>query len=52
MVALKYVIFGNPWNANLNCEIDLQLKWSAICFLVAGTVANQEPTFTITDTKV
>ena len=26
--------------------------WSANCFLVAGTMANQVPTFTITDTKL
>ena len=35
-----------------NCEINLQLKSSAHCFLVAGTIANQKPTFTITDTKI
>ena len=35
-----------------NCEISLQLKWSENCFLVAGTVANQVQTFTITDTKL
>ena len=27
-------------------------NWSKNCFLVAGTVANQEPIFTITDTKL
>ena len=35
----------------INCEIDLLLTWSANCFLVAGVVANQVPTFAITDTK-
>ena len=34
-----------------NCEISLMLTWSKNCFLVAGTMANQEPTFAITDTK-
>ena len=28
------------------------LTWTKNCFLVAGTAANQEPTFTITDTKL
>ena len=36
----------------INCEIILILTWSKNCFLVAGTIANQEPTFTITDTKL
>ena len=34
-----------------NCEISLQLIWSEECFLVAGTLADQEPAFRITDTK-
>ena len=42
----------NPWNAFTNCETNLMLTWSENCFLVAGTVANQAPTFTITDTKL
>ena len=36
----------------INCEISLMSPWSKDCFLVAGTAANQEPTFTITDTKL
>ena len=28
----------------INCEINLMLTWPK-CFLVAGTAANQEPTF-------
>ena len=36
----------------IDYEISLQLKWFANCFLVAGTVAGQVPTFTITDTKL
>ena len=34
----------------IESEINLQLKWSENCFLVAGTVSNQEPKFT--DTKL
>ena len=33
------------------CETSLQLKWSKNCILVAGTAANQNPEFQITDTK-
>ena len=33
----------------INYEISLMLAWSKNCFLVAGTAANQEPTFTATD---
>ena len=36
----------------INCEICLTLTWSKNCFLVAGTAANQEPTFTITGAKL
>ena len=36
----------------INCEISLMLTWSNNCLLVAGTAVNQEPTFTITDTKL
>ena len=36
----------------LNCEISLQLKWFANCFLITGIVANQEPKITITNTKL
>ena len=35
----------------INCEINLQLKQSKNCFLVAGTVANQVPTFTTLSTQ-
>ena len=35
----------------VNCEITLILSWSKNCFLVAGTAANPEPRFTITDKK-
>ena len=36
----------------IKCEISLALTWPKNNFLVAGTVANQEPTFRITDTKL
>ena len=36
----------------VNCEITLILSWSKNCFLVAGTAANPEPRFTITDKKI
>ena len=36
----------------INCEISVILTWLANYFLVAGTAANQRPTFIITDTKV
>ena len=36
----------------INCEITFMLTWSRNCFLVAETVANQEPIFIITDTKL
>ena len=35
-----------------NCEICLHLKWSKDCILVAGIVANQNPNFQITETKI
>ena len=51
MVQLKYLI--NVWRALempfINCEINLQLKWSDKCPLVASTARNQEPKFKITD---
>ena len=35
----------------INCENSLQFKWSK-CVLVAGIVANQNPNFQVTDTKI
>ena len=35
----------------VNCESNLIITSSRNFFLVADTVANQEPTFTVTDTK-
>ena len=54
MVSLKYL--SNFWRTFqmplINCEISLILTWSKNCFLVASTAVNQEPKFTITDTKL
>ena len=36
----------------INCEINLILTWSEKCIIVCATVANQGPTFSITDTKL
>ena len=36
----------------INWKISLQLKWSKNGLLVAGTTANQNPTFQINDTKL
>ena len=53
MVPLKYL--SNFWRTLeiplISCEISLILTWLKTFFLVADTAANQEPTFTITDTK-
>ena len=35
-----------------NCEIDLILTWSNRCIRVDNLIPGQEPTFTITDTKL
>ena len=35
-----------------NCEISLILAWSPNCFIVAGILANQVPTFAIRDAKL
>ena len=34
----------------INCEIDIILTWSANCVIIYTYVANQNPTFTITET--
>ena len=36
----------------INCEINLILTWSATCFIIDNRIANQEPTFKITSTKL
>ena len=54
MVPLKYL--NNFWRSLemplINCEISLQLKWSRIYIIVAGTANNQKPTFQINDSKL
>ena len=53
-VPLKYL--GNVWRilemSLINCEINLILTWSAKSFIIGNPIANQEPTFAITDTKL
>ena len=52
MVPLKYV--SNFWTTLeiplINCEVELILTWSANCVIIYTAVANQIPTFTITET--
>ena len=54
MVPLKY--FGNflrtPEMPLINCEVELILTWSANCVIIYTYVANQNPTFTITETNL
>ena len=41
----------NFWNA-FNCEIELILTWSRNSVIISTNVANQNPTFTITETTL
>ena len=36
----------------INCEVELILTWSANCVIIYTDVANQNPTFTITETNL
>ena len=36
----------------INCEIQLILDWPANCVIIYTNVANQVPTFTITETNL
>ena len=38
--------------ALINCEVNLILIWSANCVIIYTDVANQIPTFTITETNL
>ena len=51
MVLLKYLsIFWRTLEMSLvNCEIELILTWSKDCVIIYTDVANQVPTFTITE---
>ena len=54
MVPLKYL--NNFWRTLeiplINCEINLTLTWFANCVIIYTNVANQNPTFQITETKL
>ena len=53
-VPLKYL--SNSWRTLemllITCEISLILTWSTYCVIVSINVANQNATFSITDTKL
>ena len=54
MVPLQYLsnlwrTLEMPW---INCEVNLILTWSADCVIIYTNVANQIPTFTITETNL
>ena len=54
MVPLKYL--SNFWRTLemplINCEVELVLTWSENCVIISTDVANQNPTFTITETNL
>ena len=54
MIPLKY--FSNFWRTLemplINCEVELILTWSENCVIMSANVANQNPTFTITETTL
>ena len=54
MVPLKYL--SNFWRtlemSLINCEVELILTWSAGCVIIYTDVANQVPTFKITETNL
>ena len=54
MVPLKYL--SNLWRTLemplINCELELILDWSASCVIIYTNIANQVPTFTITETNL
>ena len=54
MVTLKYL--SNIWRALemplINCDINLDLNWSGKCVIVDSNLANQSPTFLISDAKL
>ena len=51
MVSLKYL--SKFWRTLeiplINCEVELILTWSANCVLISTNVAQQNPTFTLTE---
>ena len=36
----------------INCEVELILTWSDNCIIISTNIANQNPTFTITETTL
>ena len=36
----------------INCEVNLDLKWSENCVIVANSIAAQAKTVSLTDTKL
>ena len=54
MVPLKYL--SSFWRTLemllINCEVNLILTWSADCVIIYTNVANQVPTFVITETTL
>ena len=54
MVPLKYL--SNFWRTFemplINCEVELILDWSENCVVISTNIANQVPTFTITETNL
>ena len=54
MVPLKYL--SNFWRtlemSLINCEVELILAWSANSVIIYTNVANQNPTFAITETNL
>ena len=54
IVPLKYLsnFCGTIEMPLINCEMNFILTWCTNSFIIAGTAANQVPTFAITDTKL
>ena len=54
MVPLKYL--SNFWRTLemplINCEVELILTWSENCVINSTNAANENPTFTITETNL
>ena len=54
MIPLKFL--SNFWRTLemplINCEVELILTWSADCVIIFTNVANQVPTFKITETNL
>ena len=52
IVLVKYL--SNFWRtlemSLINCEVEFVLNWSTDCVIISTNVANQNPTFTITET--